>query len=193
MGAGDDAPARETAVAGGGDIEGRVADQQGGAGIGAEPAEDVGGEFGLRFQPGRVAGAEDTVEKRGEAEMVADPAGVVAALVGEDGEGAAGGAAFADEVEGAGEREDVFEEDRIRVGDMRADGGGDVFLGQEAAHGVFEAAADGGADLGEGGGGPAELRQGVDVAAVDGGEGIDEGAVEIEQECGEGGHAGGGT
>ncbi|MEN9631722.1 MAG: hypothetical protein RL077_126 [Verrucomicrobiota bacterium] len=65
---------------------------------------------------------------------------------------------------------------------MELNGGGNAGLGEEVAHGVFEAAADRVANLCHGGGGQAKLREDMGVRPVDRGEGIDEGPVQIEQQ-----------
>lgn len=148
----------------------------------------MSGELGLGFQVRRVLGAEEAVEVGIEAEVGADLAAVVAAFVGEDGDLHAAGVLGTDELERAGHERHVLEEDLFGVGDVFLRGLGDEGLGEEVAHGIFQAAADGAADLLHRGRGKAVLREDVSVAALDGDEGVDDGAVEIEEEGGEAGH-----
>ena len=90
-----------------------------------------------------------------------------------------------EEFEGAGEEDDVVEHRGVPVGAINGEGLGDARRADELGDGVFESTANGGADLGEGRRGEAELAQRMAVAAMDRGEVIDERAVEVEEDGGE--------
>jgi hypothetical protein len=93
----------------------------------------------------------------------------------------AAGRKIAQKGEGAGEGGDVLKHGGVPIRAVDCDGGGDLVGTDKVEHRVFEATAHGGADLGEGGRGEAELGQGVGVGAVDRGEVVDERAIEIEE------------
>ena len=143
--------------------------------------EDVGGEGRVGLEPRGVLGAEIAGEKRGEAEVIGDEAGRRGVFVGENRHGEAACVQVVQQRKSAGEGEDIVEHRTIPVGAINFHGGGDLVGADEFEQGVFEAAADGVAHLGERGFGLAELRQGVRVAAMDGGEVVDERAVEVEE------------
>lgn len=109
MGPGGDSPAGEPATVSGLDVEGRVTDEQGSLGERGELSEGMVGKLGLRFQPRGVFGAEYSAEERGHAEVMTDAPRVIAAFIGEDGEGDAGGLLLTQQLECTGKQADVFE------------------------------------------------------------------------------------
>jgi hypothetical protein len=170
---------------GGGDVERRIADEQRGGGRGAEVSEGVRGELGLGLEPRRVLGAEVGVEERGEAEVIADESGGGAEFVGENGGLGAGGADGGEDFAGAGEQDDVVEHGGVPVRAVDRERFGDAVGADERGDGVFEAAADGGANAFIRGRREAEFHHRVAVAAMDRGEVVDECAVEVEKDRGE--------
>ena len=179
--AGGHGPAGEAGVEGGLDIERRVADHERGGSFGAELGEEMRGEGGFGLEPRGVLGAEVGVQERRKSEVVGNQAGRGAMLVGKDRELGAAGMKIAQKGEGAGEGGDVLKHGGVPIRAVDCDGGGDLVGTDKVEHRVFEATAHGGADLGEGGRGEAELGQGVGVGAVDRGEVVDERAIEIEE------------
>ncbi len=188
VGAGGDAPDGEAGGAAGFHIPGGVADEEGFGGGGVELRKRVAGELDLRFEPGGVGGAEDSVEERGDFKVFADEAGGWAVFVGEDGELGAAGVEFFEEFAGAGQKFDVVKHGGVPIRTIDREGFGDAVGADEAADGELETAADGVVDLFEGRRGQAEFLHRVRVAPVDRGEVVDEGAVEVEEEGFERGH-----
>ena len=136
-------------------------------------------EFGHGFAPGSVVGAEDEFEPGLPAEVVDDGAGSFAVFVGDDGLAEAAGVELLEEPGGAGEGDEAFEEDFFEVGVEKGNGAGGEFGADEAGHGDFDGAADGGADFFVGGRREAKGFFGVDNGAVDGDEMVHEGAIEV--------------
>jgi len=120
----------------------------------------------------------------------ADPARVVAALVGERRKLHARGRAFAHQFQGTGEQDHVVEEDFLGVSDVFPHGRRDLVLGQESPHGVLQPAADGAAHFRERRCGKPELRQHMAIGPVDRREGVHKGAVEIKEQRGVAAHGG---
>jgi hypothetical protein len=174
------APAREATIVGRFDVERRVADQHRRGGGCSELFQGVRGELRLRLDPRRVFRAENSAEVGRDAEMLANEAGVIAALVGEHGEFYAG-MLRAQQLQRAGHQGDIVEKNRVRVGDVLLDRRRDQLLGQKVAHRVFEPAADRVAHLVDRRHGAPEKRQRVHVGPVNRRERIHNRAIQIEQ------------
>ncbi len=183
MRAGGDGPAGgELALSGGGNVEGRVADEQRGRRFGIQSCEHVCGELGLRFDPGCVGCTEDTSEVRREPEVLAETPCRRGVFVGKHGAGHAACGEFADEFARAVEQHDVVEHRAVPVGTVDCEGGLEFFRRHQLAHRVRETAADHPADLFACRRRVAELGQRVAVAPVDGREVVDERAIKIEKD-----------
>ncbi len=172
----------EPALAGRGDVEGRIADEQRGVGLRIEGGEYVRGELGLRFDPGCVGCTEDTSEVRREPEVLAEAPRRRGVFVGKHGAGHAACGELADEFARAVEQYDVVEHRAVPVGTVDCEGGLEFFRRHQLAHRVRETAADHPADLFACRRRVAELGQRVAVAPVDGREVVDERAIKIEKD-----------
>ena len=175
-----------------GDVVAAVSGHGGLGGVDALFGEDVGDEFGFGVEAAAGEGTVDGLEVVGEAQVLEHGSGVVDALGGGDMEGAARGAEGFEHLWDAGVRGGAVDAGFAVVAAVGGQGevcAGVVIVGEDVGHDGGDGRTD---DVGEvvcGVRGVAEFLEHEAVAGQDAGGAVEEGAIEVEEDGRDGGHA----
>ncbi len=147
VGAGRHTPAGEPGVVRGFNIPGRITDEQRGGGITVDLLEHVVGEFGLGFDPGGIAGAEDSCHVGRDAEVFATGSRDVATFIRKHREGCAERVGGFDDLESARHQSHVLKHDGLCVGHENFHGGVELMIRKKLSERAIATAADDATDL----------------------------------------------